>query len=297
METPWTSGTYFVEIVRRGGFTRAADAIRVAQPALSSAIRNLEAELGVRLLNRGGRQVTLTPDGRAFLAHAEEILSRVRGLELEMQERQGLVRGELVVALPAMLATYAFPGVLSAFRVRHPRLRLAVETGGARTIEHRIAAGAVDVGIVARDGVREDLVYRRLLRDEVVACVARGHPLAGRRSLSVEQLAKEPLLLFGPGFFQRDLVLAAIEARGLKAQIALESDLVPLLLDAASRGGGITTVLRMAAESEPRVIPLSLRPAVFIEAGIAWKAGAYLSRAARAFVEFVLEAELPGAET
>src|SRR5512145_2963740 len=113
---------YFVEIVRRGGFTRAADAIHVAQPALSSAIRNLEAELGVMLLDRGGRQVTLTPDGRAFLAHAEEILGRVRGLELEMQERQGLVRGELVVALPAMLATYAFPRVLSAFRARHPRL-------------------------------------------------------------------------------------------------------------------------------------------------------------------------------
>ena len=53
---------YFVEIVRRGGFTRAAEAIRVAQPALSSAIRNLEAELGVRLLERGGRRVALTPE-------------------------------------------------------------------------------------------------------------------------------------------------------------------------------------------------------------------------------------------
>lgn len=288
--------SYFVEIVRRGGFTRAAEAIHVAQPAISASVRRLEAEMGVTLLDRGGRQVALTTDGRAFFARAEEILGRVRGLELEMKERQGLVRGELAVALPAMLATYAFPRVIEAFRARHPGLRLSVETGGARSIEARLAAGALDLGIVAREGLREDLVYRPLLRDEVVACVGRAHGLAKRRSVTLDQIAREPLLLFRQGFFQRDLVIAAVEARGHSPRIALESDLVPLLVAAAAGGGGVTTLLRMAAESEPRLVALSLRPAVFIEAGIAWKAGAYLSRAARAFVDFVLEADLPGSK-
>jgi DNA-binding transcriptional LysR family regulator len=287
---------YFAEVVRHGGFTRAAQAIHVAQPALSAAVRKLEAEIGVTLLDRGGRQVTLTADGRAFLAHAQEILGRVRGLELEMQERQGLVRGELALALPAMLATYAFPRVIEAFRARHPGIRLSVETGGARSIEARLAAGELDLGIVAREGLREDLVFRPLLRDEVVACVGRGHPLARRRSVTLDQIAREPLLLFRPGFFQRDLVLAAIEAGGLRPRIALESDLVPLLVAAAAGGGGVTTLLRMAAEAESRLVPLSLRTALFVEAGFAWKAGAYLSRAARAFVDFVLEADLPGSK-
>ena len=288
---------YFVEIANRGGFTRAAEAIRVAQPALSAAIRNLEGELGVRVFNRGGRQVTLTPDGRALLAHAEEILGRVHGLELEMQERQGLDRGELSVALPTMLGAFAFPRVIAAFRAQHPRLRLSIESGGARSIEARVASGAVDVGIVARDGLRDDLVYRPVLRAEVVACVARSHPLARRRSVTLEQLAREPLFLFGPGFFQRDRVLAEFQARGLQPRIAFEADLVPLLADAAATGQGVTTLLRMAAEAEPRLVPLSLRPALFVEAGLAWKAGAYLTRAARAFVDFVLQEGLPDGGT
>lgn len=285
---------YFVEIVRRGGFTRAAQAIHVAQPALSTAMRKLEAELGVSLLDRGGRQVRLTADGSAFLSQAEEILRRVGGLEEEMRERQGLVRGELSVAVPTMLATYAFPRVIEAFRSRHPGLVLSVETGGARSIEARLAAGDLDVGIVAREGLRDDLVYRPLLRDEVVACVGRSHPLARRRSVTLERLAEEPLLLFRPGFFQRDLVVGAMQARGLTPRIALESDLVPLLVEATAAGRGVTTLLRVAAESERRLVPLSLRPPLFVDAGVAWRAGAYLSRAGRAFVDFLLEADLPG---
>jgi DNA-binding transcriptional LysR family regulator len=287
--------TYFVEIVRRGGFTRAAEAIRVAQPALSAAIRKLEDEVGFTLLERGARRVALTSDGRAFLVRAEDILGRVRDLEQEMRERQGLVRGELAVALPAMLATYAFPTVIETFRALHPGIRLSIETGGARSLEARLAAGELDLGIVAREGLRKDLVYRKLLRDEVVACVGLRHPLATRRSATVEQIAREPLLLFRPGFFQRDLLLSALEARGLPARIALESDLVALLVAAAADGGGVTTLLRLAAESEPRLAVLPLRPAMFVEAGFAWRAGAYLSNAARAFVDFVLAADLRGA--
>jgi DNA-binding transcriptional LysR family regulator len=286
--------SYFVAIVERGGFTRAAEAIHVAQPALSAAIRKLEAELGVTLLERGARRVALTADGRAFLARAVDILGGVRGLELEMRERQGLVRGELAVAVPAMLATYAFPAIVESFRARHPGIRLSVDTGGARSIEARLVAGELDVGIVARVGLRNDLVYRKLLRDEVVACVGRGHPLGARRSVTVERIAREPLLLFRPGFFQRDLLLAEIERRGLTPRIAFESDLVALLVAAAAAGGGVTTLLRLAAEAEPRLVPLSLRPAAFVEAGFAWRAGAYLSKAARAFVDFVLAADLRG---
>jgi DNA-binding transcriptional LysR family regulator len=203
--------TYFVEIVRRGGFTRAAEAIHVAQPALSAAIRKLEAELGVTLLERGARRVALTADGRAFLTRAEAILGGVRGLELEMRERQGLLRGELAVAIPAMLATYALPAVVESFRARHP-----------------------------------------------------------------------------------GIVLAEIERRGRTPRIAFESDLVALLVAATAGGGGVTTLLRLAAEAEPRLVPLSLRPGAFVEAGFAWRAGAYLSKAARAFVDFVLAADLPG---
>jgi DNA-binding transcriptional LysR family regulator len=286
---------YLVEIVERGGFTPASRAIRVAQPALTTAIQKLEREIGARLLDRDARPVTLTADGRAFHSAAQEILLRVRALEREMQERRGLERGQLSVALPVMLATHALASVIDGFRARHPGIALSVETSGARTIETRLAAGEVDLGIVSRQGVREDLVYRPLLRDEVVACVARRHPLAAKAYVTLESVAAEPLLLFRRGFFQRDLVMSALEERGLNARVVFESDHVPLLVAAATSGAGVTTLLRVAARSEKELVPLSFRPALFVEAGLAWKEGAWLSHAARAFVDFVTAADLPGA--
>ena len=90
--------------------------------------------------------------------------------------------------------------------------------------------------------------------------------------------------------------MKALEDRGLKARVTYESDHVPLLVAAAASGAGVTTLLRVAARGEAAyLVPLSFRPALFVEAGFAWKTGAWLSHAARAFVEFVAAAEVPGA--
>jgi DNA-binding transcriptional LysR family regulator len=285
---------YFVEIVERGGFTSASRSVRVVQPALTAAIQKLEMEMGTKLLDRAARPVTPTADGREFYAAAKEILQRVRGLGEEMTERRGLARGRLSLALPVMLATHALGGVIETFRARYPGIALSVESSGARSIESRLAASEVDLGIVAREGLREDLVYRPLLRDEVVACVGRGHPLASKTYVTLDRVSAEPLLLFRPGYFQRDLVTAALAERGLPLQIAFESDYVPHLVAAAASGAGVTTLLRMAARSEARLVPIPFRPALHVEAGLAWKAGAWLSHAARAFIAFAAAAEMPG---
>jgi DNA-binding transcriptional LysR family regulator len=211
-----------------------------------------------------------------------------------MSERRGLARGQLSLALPVMLATHALGGVIEALRARYPGITLSVESSGARSIETKLAASEVDLGIVARKGLREDLVYRPLLRDEVVACVGHGHPLASKGYVTLDRISSEPLLLFRPGFFQLDLVTTALMERGLPFQVAFESDYVPHLVAAAASGAGVTTLLRMAARAEERLVPIPFRAALHVEAGLAWKSGAWLSHAARAFIDFVATAEMPG---
>src|SRR5690242_7419754 len=120
---------YLLEVVRRGGFTRAAESLHVAQSALSVAVGKLERELGVRLIDRTQRGAAVTSEGRAFVERAARVEQDVRDLELEMGELRGRARGEVSVGIPAMLATYAFPPLLAAFRKRHPGLRLSVHAG------------------------------------------------------------------------------------------------------------------------------------------------------------------------
>jgi DNA-binding transcriptional LysR family regulator len=285
---------YLLEVARRGGFTRAAESLQIAQPALSVAVRRLERELGVKLIDRSRHGAAVTPEGRSFVQRAAQIERQVHDLELEMREIQGLARGEASVGIPTMLATYAFPPVIAAFRERHPGLKLAIHADGAHSIQRRVAAGELDVGVVARQGILESLVFRPLLRDEMVVCVSRGHRLAGKRSVRIEDLAEEPLLLFREGFLQRALLEDAFGARRLVPHVALETNLVPLLVDAAARGTGVTTLLRMVADAEPRLAVLSLKPRLYVEAGLAWRSGAYISRAVRAFIDFLASTDLRG---
>ncbi len=284
---------YVLEVVRQSGFARAARALHVAQPAVSVAVRKLEAELGVALLERSVRGAALTLEGKAFVSRAEAIERELRDLETEMKELCGLEHGQVRIGIPSMLAAYALPAAIGAFRRRYPGLRLSVYSGGARRIQAMIAAGELDVGIVSRQGALDALVFRPLLRDEMVACVARDHHLAGRRSVRLEELAAEPLCLFREEYFQRAVLDEAFAALHLQPKVVLEANLVSLLVDAVSRGEGVTTLLRMAAEAERAVVPLSFKPRLHVEAGVAWRAGAYLSRASRAFVDFLVQEAFP----
>jgi DNA-binding transcriptional LysR family regulator len=121
---------YFYEIVRLGSFTRAAEALHIAQPAVSVAIRKLEAELALQLFQRHDRKVSLTAEGERLWIHAQRILQAVDNARLEMQELKGLTKGEVRVGVSGMMGSYYFPPILMAFRHRYPHLSLQVIEGG-----------------------------------------------------------------------------------------------------------------------------------------------------------------------
>lgn len=287
---------HLLEIVRCGGFTRAAAALHAAQPTLSMSIRKLEQELGVTLLDRSEHKVTLTSEGQAFLARAQVIDELIRGLTAEMRELRGLERGEVKIGIPGMLATHFFPPIITDFRAQFPGLRLLVYGDGARKIQEMVIDGELDVGIVARRGLPDTLAFQPLLREEVVACVGRGHHLAERRSVTFEELALEPLCLLQEGHFQRALLVDELSSRGLSPRVVFETNHVRLLAAVTADGGGATTLLRMAAAAEPRLVPLSLSPRLYVEAGVAWRVASYVSRAAQAFIDFLGKMKPPPAE-
>lgn len=278
---------HFLEIVRAGGFHRAAASLRVAQPAISVAIRNLEEELGVTLFDRGRKRVRLTAEGRVFFRRATELERVMRGIEQEMGELRGVERGELRLGLPSMLASHVFPEIIAGFRQRYPGLRLSVYGGGGVRIVEMIENDKVELGIVAGSHIPEGLDYRPLLREEMVACVATDHPLSRSPFITLEELASEPLFLFEKGYFQRELLENLFRGEGLQPEVFFETNHVPLLMATTAGGGGATTLLRLAAEAAPGLVPLSFEPPLFVDAGIAWKSNSYVSSAARAFIDFL----------
>jgi DNA-binding transcriptional LysR family regulator len=280
---------FFVEIVRYGNFTRAAEQLRVAQPAVSVAIKKLEEELELVLFNRQEKKVSLTAEGEKFLEHARRILEQVRMAEMEMEELRGLSKGEVRAGIPPMLSAYFFPDIIRDFVRRFPNLHLSVYGEGAWRIQKMIEQGDLDMGVIAAGTYPENLEVRRFLREEVVICVPKGHPLAGRKRVGFEEFLRQPLVFYKEGYYIRELIFDVTKGTGIAPNIVFETNLFSLVKSLVRNGLGISTFLRMVVARDEDLRAVSFDPPLYLDLLIAWKKHAYLSRANRAFVDFLLE--------
>lgn len=277
---------YLLEIVRLGGFTRAADSLRIAQPSLTASIKKLEDELEVVLLNRSGRMVVPTAEGRAVVERAQAIMQISQNIHDDLVAFKGLVRGEVRVGIPGMIATYLFPQVITAFRKNYPGIKLIVHSDGANRLRQMVLDGYLDVAIVGDEAKASELAWEKLLSTEIVACVAAGHHLAHRSAIEIEELAKEPLYLFSKGHHLRMLLDAAFVAVKVEPKVVFETNLIHMLKTVTADGAGVSTMLKACVDS-PELVAIPFAPVLQITAGIICKSKAQISLAVRKFIMFV----------
>ncbi|BBK45397.1 LysR family transcriptional regulator [Allostella vacuolata] len=288
-----TQVTTFLAVAETRSFRLAAEQLRVSGPAVSQRVRDLEDRLGVRLFHRTTRSVVPTPEGERLAAAAQQALDDLHRAAGALREEAALRRGRFAVAaLPSMAATI-LPPAIADFRARHPGVRIemidAAEGGSLDAIARNDAA----FGLVARAPPgRRDLLFQPLFRDDSVAVVSIGHRLAGRRSLRLEELVVEPLLVPAIGTSVRAMVDDAFGQHGLTIEPAYEALNLATLLALAEAGLGVTFVPRIFAVrldlSRLKMVPLVGRP-MARDIGIVLPRGRSLSPAAAAFRDFLCE--------
>ncbi|ANG61330.1 LysR family transcriptional regulator [Marinobacterium aestuarii] len=279
---------YFVEVARHASFTRAAEVLHVAQPAVSMAIRKLEAELELTLFHRNDRKVVVTDEGQRLLEHASRILQMVDDAQLEMQELRGLTRGEVRVGIPGMLGSYYFPPILMAFRHQHPNLRLSVVEAGTGRLQEMLQEGLLDLAIIVADAVPDELESSVFLRQQMMVILPQDHALAQQSHISYEAFFNEELVLFQQGYFHRKAVDQIAKRGNCTPNIGFETNLLPLIKSIVKQGFGISTLLAMVLRDDPELVAIPFEEPVWLDLSVAWRRQGYLSRANRAFVDFVL---------
>ncbi len=281
----------FRAVAEHLSFARAAQSLYISQSAVSIAVRKLEEELGLRLFSRDRRSVRLTPEGRVLLRHAERLLYQARQARLELQEMEHLARGEVRIGIPAMLAAYHFPPFLASFRRRYPGLRLVIIDEGTRLIRRHLEEGRVDLGIIPLEEETEGLEAHPLLEEEMLLCTSADHPLGRRKWVTARELGDERLILYREGYFLREIVDRMFSEQGLEPGIGFETNLVQLMKGLVLSGQGVSVCLRCVLREERRLVGVPFRPAVGLPFGLAWRQDDYLSRANRAFADFLLQGE------
>jgi DNA-binding transcriptional LysR family regulator len=205
---------YFAAVARHGGFTRAADALWITQPALSQQIRRLEAEVGVALLRRTPRGAELTPAGEDLLPHAEAVLREIARAREQLDLHAGVTRGRVRVAATTVDAP-RLPAALAAFHAAHPGLQVALRHAPAADVAGLVQSGQVDLAVAGLAGAPPPGVVAEPLADEPMrAMLEAGDPLATARPLRLDELSGRPFILAEPGSGLREAVMAACQRAG-----------------------------------------------------------------------------------
>lgn len=278
----------FRQVAINQSFTRAAEQLHMAQPAVSIAVAKLETELAVKLLNRIDRKVSLTDAGRALLVRADKILDEFEQATNEIRDLQVLNSGEVRFDTPAMLGSYYFPEKLALFRQAYPNIQFQITAEGTRRSEQMLLNGETDMAIVNMAGRSEAIESHQLVKEEVVLCVAKNHVLAQSPSLRLIDLQQQDFIVYHQGYHLRQIFQRLAGEAMMKPNIVLETDLLRLMVSMLSQGLGVGLCLRRLVDAEPSLIAIPFDTPEYIEMGIGWKRGSYLSRANRTFVEFLL---------
>ncbi len=280
---------YFREVARRLHFRKAAEALAVAQPALSRAIAQLEAVVEARLFVRTRRGVELTPAGRVLVERTEPLLRAAAAIPAEIRAVAEGQIGQIRVAFTGLAMATVLPGILREFHRRHPRIRLELTESPTAAQLAALAAGEIACGFFHPDAPSATIRTRVLLKERNGLLLPASHPLAGRSELHLRELADTPFVLFprlhNPGFYDR--ILAAFASAGVTPRIGEEIWPRANGIGLVRAGIGVTFITSSEAQHLPAdVVYRGLTgPAPESRLVLGWRAGGEPDPALAAFLE------------
>jgi DNA-binding transcriptional LysR family regulator len=229
--------------------SRAAESLHVSQPAVSKAVRELERQLGVSLLDRGTRAVVLTEAGRDLLRHARVILSVKKLAEEELRLHLGLERGRLRVGASTTVSMYYLPAFVAAFRDLHPGVEIEMTTANTTEIADGLAAYAYDLALVEGPVRRESLVVRRWLEDELIVIASPRHSLARTGSVALAALQERDWVIREEGSGTGAVQERALRGKGIRYRSILRLNSTEAIIGVVAASSSLLALVsRKAAE-------------------------------------------------
>ena len=239
----------FIRVVEMGSFSRAAENLDVTQPTLSARIQTLERDVGQRLFERIGRGVRLTEAGRAFLPFAERSLAILQEGREAIAASQNPSTGRLRIGTARTIGSYVLPDILAHFREEYPGVEVAILTGRSHEVLQMILDEEVQVGL-GRTLVHPEIDSTYLYDEEVVFVTYPRHPFATRSTVSIAEIAQEPLILYDKDSTYYVLITRECREAGILPRVIMNLDSVEATKKMIERGLGVSFLPVSAISSE-----------------------------------------------
>jgi DNA-binding transcriptional LysR family regulator len=242
----------FRDLVETSSFSKAAEVNGITQSAVSQQVRAIERKFNVKLIERSGRALDLTAEGKAFLAASRDILDAYENLGDRLASIRRVVEGVVRLATVYSIGLHELPPYLRAFRRRHPGVEVKVDYRRYSEVYEAVRDGSSDLGLVAYPAQRAGLRVMTFWRDKLVLICAPAHRLAKKRAVRLQELVGEKFVAFEPDLPTRKEIDKRLRARGVRIKPVLEFDNIETVKRAVGVEDAVSIVPEICVRDEVR---------------------------------------------
>ena len=283
----------FYMVIKTGSFSGAAEELCVTEPAVFIQVRSLERLLGFTLLDKFGKELRPTEAGRILYDYGEKIFTLVEEATKAVQELQDLKKGSLRLGVTQALAQYLMPILISAFQDRYPRIAVYIDGSSSRELVEGILQHRYELAVVARVPYPEKITFIPYTRDDILLVVSPHHRLAKRNTVSLSELAQEPVILTDAKSAVKFSVWKEFEKRNLHPAAIIEAGNMEFIKQLVEKGKGYSFLASVCVREEIKKGALSAIPLeegdFAMDIDIIHLKGKTLSPAASKFLYFMQE--------
>ena len=241
---------YFKKVSETNSMSRAAEKLRITQPAISKQIKALEDELGERLFDRIGKKVYLTRTGEVLYSHADRILRSVEEAKIAVKDMSAECSGELIIGTSDHISIHRLPDVLKSYISAFPNVDLKLRCHRSETILELVNRNLVDLGVITLPHALARLVSKTIWKDPMSLVFLKNHPLATLRVIRLKDVAKYGMILPEPGTATRKMIDLAFSQKGLSPNVTMEVAYLETIKSLVKVGLGISILPDKAVDSE-----------------------------------------------
>jgi DNA-binding transcriptional LysR family regulator len=286
----------FAKVVELKSFSQAGKAVNLSQPTVSSHIKALENDFGCPMIDRLGREMALTKAGEVLYAYARKIIALCEETQSALSDFNGKMKGRLAVGGSTIPGTYILPEIMGGFKKKFPDVVISLRIGDTQTTLEKILAGDIELAIVGAKSYKDNILQKKLLKDEMMLIVAKDEPWTATKQISLEMLTRLPFIVreAGSGTLKAiELNLANVHRSLSDLTIVAEMSSTAAVIEGIKNKVGVSILSPMAVSE---ALASGSLQAITIK-GVSFKRSFYLTRhkhrhrspICKAFSEFVLE--------
>jgi DNA-binding transcriptional LysR family regulator len=291
----------FYEAARTGSFTSAAKKLCITQPAVTAQIKTFEDQCNLKLFKKKGRSLYLSDEGSTLYEYTRRIFEYEKEVEDVIEEMRKLKRGTLRLGTSKAYARYFMPFLISSFHEAFPHIKVHLDEGSSMDILRSLVGLKNEVAVIAKVEEDPNVTFLPFKRDELILILAPTHSLSKKKSVSVEELVHEPMIMKEMGSGTRKQVNDLFSRKGLSPNVLMETSNTEFIKQLVQRGEGISFLVEEAVAAEIKEKKLTTVPlegkAPFLDVSIAYLKDQHLSHPARAFVEMLKKMATKGPQT